>query len=85
MKFTRMTHCLQNLDMFGTCQPMKLSIKLATGMNDVLMFEDGFVLQSCNFLTMLLEIYSTSVLVICANTYRFFVVLFNLTLKQIGN
>ena len=56
------------------------------GMNVVLMFEAGFVLQSCNFLTMLSETYSASVLVICAST-KFFMsnFLFNLTLKQIGN
>ena len=55
------------------------------GMNDVLMFEAGFVLQSCNFLTMLSETYSASVLVICASTNFFNFFLFNLTLKQIGN
>ena len=40
-------------------------------MNDVLMVEAGFVLQSCNFLTMLLETHSTSILVMCASTNTF--------------
>ena len=42
------------------------------GMNDVLMFEAGLVLQSCNFLTMLSEAYSASVLAICASTNLFY-------------
>ena len=40
-------------------------------MNDVLMFEAGYVPQSCYFLSMLLETYSASILVICASTNTF--------------
>ena len=99
--------------MFGACQPMGLSIKLATGIfcisvkfhyfsnqqqcckihdihvgyfgiNDVLMFEAGFVLQLCNFnhvIGNIIHIISSN---LCKYKYNF-VFSFNLTLKQIGN
>ena len=53
-------------------------------MNDVLMFEAGFVLQSCNFLTIIGNIFCIN----SSNVYKYkyiFIFLFNLTLKQIGN
>ena len=43
-------------------------------MNDILIFEDGFVIESCDFLIILLKIYFTSIVGIhaCTNAFLFF-------------